>query len=54
MQETGIEIMRQNLRRRYPDESDEEIEHRLRDWLREWPLPPGGSYAYSNRFGSGT
>ncbi len=45
MQEAGIEIMRQNLKRRHPGESEDEIERRLRDWLREWPLRPGGSYA---------
>ena len=33
LHETGVMIMRQNLRRRYPDESDEQIGTRLRAWL---------------------
>ena len=28
-------MMRQNLRRRHPDESDDQIEKRLRSWLRK-------------------
>ena len=35
--ETGLELMRQTLRRRYPDASDEEVEDRLGRWLRERP-----------------
>ena len=33
----GEEIMRQNLRRRFPDASLEEIEHHLTRWLHERP-----------------
>jgi len=48
-------MMRQNLRRRYPDASEQEIKARLAQWLRErpgaeygdcegrpvpWPRPP--------------
>ena len=32
-------LMRQNLRRRHPDETEEKIEERLRAWLRK--DPPG-------------
>ncbi|HUE87061.1 MAG TPA: hypothetical protein VMO26_13380 [Vicinamibacterales bacterium] len=35
--QTGIDLMRQNLRRRDPDASDEEIARRLNQWLRERP-----------------
>jgi hypothetical protein len=34
---SGEAIMRQNLRRRHPDESDAEIESRLVVWLQERP-----------------
>jgi len=37
LHEDGVRLMRQNLRRRHPDENDEEIERRLRDWLSERP-----------------
>ncbi|MGE3073800.1 MAG: hypothetical protein AB7N24_06875 [Dehalococcoidia bacterium] len=37
LNETGIEIMRMNLTRRYPDESTNQIERRLVAWLRERP-----------------
>lgn len=33
----GVEMMRQNLRRRHPDAESGEIESRLRSWLRERP-----------------
>jgi hypothetical protein len=33
----GESIMRQNLRRRFPDESAEEIEARILDWLADRP-----------------
>lgn len=29
----GVQLMRLNLRRRHPDESDDEIAARLREWL---------------------
>jgi hypothetical protein len=34
---TGVLLMEQNLRRRYPDESDDEIRKRLVTWLRTRP-----------------
>ena len=34
LHEDGIEMMRMNLRRRHPGESDAEIGARLRAWLR--------------------
>lgn len=37
LHETGIELMRQNLRRRHPDESAEAIEARMRAWLGDRP-----------------
>lgn len=30
-------MMRQNLRRRFPQESSEQVEHRLLDWLQDRP-----------------
>lgn len=33
----GERMMRQNLRRRHPEESDQEIERRLRAWMSERP-----------------
>lgn len=33
MMTMGIELQRANLRRRYPDESDAEIQARLQRWL---------------------
>ena len=53
--EAGVSMMRQNLRRRFPDADEEEIKARLRQWLQErpgaeygdcdgrpvpWPRPP--------------
>lgn len=53
--EAGVSMMRQNLRRRFPDADEEEIKTRLRQWLQErpgaeygdcdgrpvpWPRPP--------------
>ena len=35
--EAGEQIMRQNLKRRYPDAGREEIERRLAEWLRRRP-----------------
>lgn len=35
--ETGLDLMRQNLRRRHPDASDQEIERRLQHWLHARP-----------------
>jgi Rv0078B-related antitoxin len=33
----GVRMMRQNLRRRHPDASEEEIESRLRAWMSHRP-----------------
>jgi hypothetical protein len=35
--ETGVEMMRQKLRREHPDAVDHEIEARVAAWLRERP-----------------
>ena len=35
--ETGVEMMRQNLRRDHPDLSEHEVEARVKAWLRERP-----------------
>jgi hypothetical protein len=35
--DTGIELMRQNLRRRHPEADDEKIARLLREWLRSRP-----------------
>jgi Rv0078B-related antitoxin len=35
--ETGLDLMRQNLRRNYPDASEEEIEQLLNQWLHDRP-----------------
>jgi hypothetical protein len=35
--EAGVEIMRQNLRRAYPNADDQEIDARLREWLHHRP-----------------
>jgi hypothetical protein len=35
--ETGVRMMRQNLRRQYPDATDAQIEQRLGAWLRARP-----------------
>lgn len=35
--QTGVDVMRQNLRRRHPEAHDEEIERLLGEWLQERP-----------------
>jgi hypothetical protein len=40
--ETGVNLMRQNLRRRHPGATDVEIERRLREWLHERPGADSG------------
>ena len=42
MVDVGIEMMRLNLGREFPEESDEGIEERLRAWLRDRPGAPHG------------
>ncbi len=44
----GVEVMRQNLRRRHPDASEESICLRLADWLKRQPEWDG--YVTSSRF----
>lgn len=39
MVETGVAMMRQNLRREHPRASEAEIQARLNAWLAEAPLP---------------
>ena len=38
----GIALMRQNLRRRHPGESEEQIARRLDAWLRDRPMDAPG------------
>jgi len=40
--ETGLELMRQNLRRRHPEAGDEEIERLLHEWLLDRPGAESG------------
>jgi hypothetical protein len=40
--DAGVNLMRQNLRRRHPDANDQEIERRLREWLRHRPGAEAG------------
>ena len=42
MADEGIELMRSNLRRRHPDETDQEIDERLEAWLIDRPLDAPG------------
>ena len=42
MSETGVEMMRQTLRRTYPDLTELEIEARVRAWLMDRPGAPFG------------
>ena len=42
MADEGIELMRQNLRRRHPDETDRQIDERLDAWLVDRPLDAPG------------
>lgn len=37
LHDDGVAMMRQNLRRAHPDASDDEIEERLRAWVRHRP-----------------
>jgi len=40
--QTGVDLMRQNLRRRHPEASIEEIERRVAEWLRKRPGAESG------------
>lgn len=42
---TGLEMMRQNLRRHHPDADAAEIEERIRKWLHERPGAEHGDAA---------
>jgi Rv0078B-related antitoxin len=42
MWEDGVQIMRENLRRRSPDATDAQIEDALRAWLDRQEDPPPG------------
>ncbi|MCE7873486.1 hypothetical protein DYH09_24370 [bacterium CPR1] len=42
MVDAGIEMMRLNLRRQFPDDPQASIEERLLAWLRERPGAPQG------------
>ena len=52
LNQLGIEVMRQNLRRRFPAESDAQVEDRLAAWLVARPHAPSGDAdgKPSNRF----
>lgn len=39
---TGIDVMRQSLRRRHPEATEQEIARRLRAWLLERPGAESG------------
>ena len=39
---TGLDLMRQNLRRDHPEVDDDEIDRRLRQWLHERPGAESG------------
>jgi hypothetical protein len=38
----GVATMRQRFRRDHPDESDDEIDERLRSWLQDRPMDAPG------------
>jgi hypothetical protein len=40
--QTGVDLMRQNLRRRHPEAAEEHIERLLHDWLIERPGAESG------------
>ena len=40
--ETGVNLMRQNLRRRHPEASDETVEELLHEWLLDRPGAASG------------
>ncbi len=43
--QTGVEVMRQNLRRRHPAATDEQVARLLQDWLRNRPGAESGDSA---------
>jgi hypothetical protein len=40
--DAGVDLMRQNLRREYPQANEDEIDRRLRRWLHERPGAESG------------
>ena len=40
--QTGVDLMRQNLRRRHPEASEEDIERLLHEWLLQRPGAESG------------
>jgi hypothetical protein len=40
--QTGIDLMRQNLRRRHPEAAEQELDRLLGEWLRERPGAEAG------------
>lgn len=40
--QTGVDLMRQNLRRRHPDADEADIERLLREWLLDRPGAESG------------
>jgi hypothetical protein len=48
MNELGIEIMRSNLRRRFPNATEDELKRLLHDWLHD--RPPDAPGVVTNRF----
>ena len=47
--DTSVAIMRQNLRRRYPDADEADIEARLRRWLTKADQPLSQAFAARGR-----
>jgi Rv0078B-related antitoxin len=49
LHDAGVDMMRQNLRRRYPEATSEDIEAKLGTWLRERPMDaPGKPYIFKH------
>jgi hypothetical protein len=53
--QTGVDLMRQNLRRRHPDATEHDVEQLLRQWMLERPGAeagdcPGRSIDVKSRF----
>jgi hypothetical protein len=50
LHDDGVRLMRQNFRRRHPDETDDEIDERVRAWLLDRPPDaPGRSVSWPRR-----
>lgn len=49
LHEAGVDMMRQNLRRRYPEATSGDIEAKLVAWLRDRPMDaPGKPYTFKH------